>query len=214
LDLFEAVDNFERATSHCDNLIEVHRGYGGPAQGRRDKEVSVNRAVVVIAVASWQAVIQDYTLACVDLSAPAPTGPLSPLTYNVLAGRVRQEVGAFSTPNAQNVRKLLIGAGFDPRPYWTWTQSAGQGQGMKTWKPGDADDRIDEWLKVRHAIAHGHDVLPHVLALASVRERPKHQPLANPTLRLADAEQCLAFFRRLTRLTGAGLAIHLGVDTP
>ena len=214
MDLFEAFDNFQRATSHCDNLIEVHRGYGGPAQGRRDKEVSVNRAVVVIAVASWQAVIQDYTLACIDLSAPVPNGPLSLLTYNIIAGRVRNEVGAFSTPNAQNVRRLLIGAGFDPHPYWTWRQSAGQGQGMKTWKPGDADDRIDEWLKVRHAIAHGHDALPQVPALASVRERRNQQPLANPTLRLVDAERCLAFFRRLARATGTGLAIHLDVDAP
>src|SRR6266498_4023400 len=107
MDLSEAADNFRRATRHCDNLITVHRGYGGPDPGKRDEEVSINRAVVVLAVASWQAVIQDYTLACVDSSGPEPGSPLSQTTYALLAGRVRNEVGDFGTPNAQNARKLL-----------------------------------------------------------------------------------------------------------
>lgn len=98
MDVDEAVANFQRATRHCDNLITVHRGSGGPARGRRDEEVSINRAIVVLAVASWQAVVQDYTLACVDLSAPAPGGPLSVASYAVLAGRVRKEVSDFATP--------------------------------------------------------------------------------------------------------------------
>jgi len=61
---------------------------------------------VVLAVASWQAVVQDYALVCIDLSAPAPGGPLSPASYAVLAGRVRNDIGAFATPNAQNTRKV------------------------------------------------------------------------------------------------------------
>ena len=213
MDLSEAAENFRRATRHCDNLIAIHRGHGGPGQGRRDEEVSINRAVVVLAVGSWQAVVQDYALACVDLSGPGPESPLSPATYAVLAGRVRKEVGDFATPNAQNVRRLLLGAGFDPRPFWTWTQRGGRGQGIETWSPADADKRIDEWLRVRHAIAHGHAALPQVQALQAVRLQPNNPPV-DPTLRLVDAEQCLAFFRRLARLTGAGLASHLGVACP
>jgi hypothetical protein len=213
MDLNEAVENFERATRHCDNLIAVHRESGGTARGRRDEEVSINRAVVVLAVASWQTVVQDYTLASIELSAPAPGGPLSPASYAVLAGRVQNEVGAFATPNAQNTRRLMIGAGFDPRPFWTWTQPGGRGVGMITRTPVDADQRINEWLQVRHAIAHGHPALPQVQALQAVREAPSSPP-DNPAIRLVDAEQCLAFFRRLARLTGTGLAAHLGVATP
>jgi hypothetical protein len=213
MNLNEAAANFERATRHCDNLIAVHRGYGGPERGRRDEEVSINRAVVVLAVASWQAVVQDYALACVDLSAPAPGGPLSPASYAVLAGRVRKEVADFATPNAENTRRLLIGAGFDPRPFWTWTQRGGRGQGMVTRVPADADTRINEWLRVRHAIAHGHAELPQVPALQAVRLNSA-TPTPDPTLRLVDAEQCLTFFRRLARLTVAGLASHLGVPAP
>lgn len=87
MDLEEAAANFRRATQHCDNLIAVHRRAGGPLQGPRYEEVSINRAVVVLAIASWQAVIQDYTLACVDLSAPAPGSPLS-------SGKLRGTGGA------------------------------------------------------------------------------------------------------------------------
>jgi hypothetical protein len=122
-------------------------------------------------------------------------------------------VGAFATPNAQNCRKLLIGAGFDPRPHWTWVQHGGQGRGMITLSPADADTRMNEWLQVRHAIAHGHAHLPQVAALQAVRQNPGNPP-EDPTLRLVDAEQCLAFFRRLGRLTGNALAGHLGVDPP
>jgi hypothetical protein len=213
VDLTEAADNFRRATRHCDNLIAVHRGHGGPGRGRRDEEVSINRAVVVLAVASWQAALQDCTLACVDLSAPAAGSPLSATTYALIAGRVLKEVGDFATPNAQNARRLLLGAGFDPRPYWTWTQGGGRGRGIETWTPGDAERRIDEWLRVRHAIAHGHASLPQVPALQAVRLQPANPP-GDPSLRLVDAEQCLAFFRRLVRLTEAGLASHLGVRAP
>ena len=212
MDLVEAAGNFERATRHCENLISVHRGHGGPGRGRRDEEVSINRAVVVLAVASWQAVVQDFALACLDLSAPAPGGSISPKTYAVLAGRVKTEIGSFSTPNAQNTRRLLQAAGFDPRPTWTWTQRGGRARGMVTWTPSDADQRLNEWLRLRHAIAHGHETLPQVDALQAVRGR--RNPPTDPVLRLVDAEQCLAFFRRLTRLTAAGLAKHLGVAIP
>jgi hypothetical protein len=211
--LDEAVENFRRATRHCDNLITVHRGHGGPTRGRRDEEVSINRAVVVLAVASWQAVVQDYTLACVDMSAPDVGSPLSPASYKILAGRVRKEVGDFATPNAENVRKLLIGAGFDPRPHWTWKQMGGRGRGVVIWTPEAAGARINEWLRIRHAIAHGHPVLPPEEALNAVRLAPETVP-GEPQLRLVDAEQCLAFFRRLSQLTGLALADHLGVDHP
>lgn len=214
MDLNEAAANFARSTRHCDNLIVVHRGSGGTRAGRRDEETAVNLAIVVLTVAAWQAVIQDLTLACVDLSAPGPNDAMSRPTYSLLAGRVKSEVGGFSTPNAQNTRKLLQAAGFDPRPLWTWTQHGGRGKGMVTWTPADADARIDEWVRLRNAIAHGDAVLPAVRALRAVRERPANQPPAEPSVRLVDARDGLAFFRRLARLTTGGLATHLGVPAP
>lgn len=211
MDLDEAVANFKRATTHCDNLVTVHRGHGGPRRGRRDEEVSVNRAVIVLSIASWQAVVQDFALACVDFGEPAP-GNISRGTFLLLAGRIRAEVGAFATPNAENTRRLLTAAGWDPHPCWTWRQIGGRGRGIVEWTPSDAARRLNEWLKVRHAIAHGHGSLPVVNALQSVRQRGASS--AEPALRLVDAEQCLAFVRRLARLTAAGVAAHLAVRPP
>jgi hypothetical protein len=75
------------------------------------------------------------------------------------------------------------------------------------------DARINDWLNVRHAIAHGHGVLPQVPVLQAVRDSPASPP-GDPSLRLVDAEACLRLFRRLARLTGIGLAQHLGVSPP
>lgn len=211
MDLEQAAGNFRRAIAHADNLIAVHRRAGSGGRGRRVEEVSINRATVVITVATWQAAVQDMTLACLALSAPPLGDPFLP-AYRVIAGRVRAEVGAFSTPNAENSRRLLQGVGFDPRPLWTWTQRGGRGRGLITLASSDVDIKINQWLKVRHAIAHGHEHLPSAAVLQAVRQAGS--PLTDPSLRLIDAEECLAFFKRIVKLTGGGLAPHVGVPPP
>jgi len=77
MDLDEAAANFVRSTTHCDNLIAVHRRSGGDKAGKRDEEISVNRAIVVLTVGAWQAVIQDFTRACLDLGTPGPGDTVS-----------------------------------------------------------------------------------------------------------------------------------------
>ncbi len=111
MDLDEARTNFDRATRHCNNLIDVHRGYGGPAQGRRAEETSLNRAVIVITAASWQAFIQDEAMAALDLSAPAGAGGLTASAYAGLRRHVEAAVNAFGTPDSHNSRTLLQGVG-------------------------------------------------------------------------------------------------------
>lgn len=198
--------------THCDNLVAVHRGHGGPAQGRRDQEVSINRAVVVMTVAAWQAVIQDMVLAALDAGEPLPGSSMSTQTYAVVSGRNRREVNDFSTPNAENTRKLLQSAGFDPRPSWTWTQMGGRGVGRIVVTPHDVDSRMRDWLRLRHDIAHGHDQLTQVSVLEAVRQRPNPRAGWSPTIRLTDAEACMAFFRRVSSLTARALAAHLGAS--
>jgi hypothetical protein len=195
---------------HCENLVKVHRGHGGSGQGRRAEEVSINRAIVVLSVATWQAVVQDFAESAIDAGAPPLGSTLLSQTYKVIAGRAKIEIQNFSTPNAENTRRLLQGVGFDPRPHWTWTQRGGQGVGMVTIGPADAEKGIREWLRLRHDIAHGHDVLSHVDVLRAVRENPNPAPSWCPTIRLVDAEACMTFFGRLARLTGNALADHLG----
>lgn len=207
MDLKQAAANFRRAIRHADNLVAVHRRAGTGGRGRRTEEVSINRAVVVITVATWQAAVQDMTLACLAHSEP-PAGDSFLPTYRVIAGRVQTEVGGFSTANAENSRKLLQGVGFDPRPHWTWTQRGGRGLGPITIRPTDVDTKLNQWLRVRHAIAHGHEHLPSVDVLQAVRAAGR--PPTDPSLRLVDAEQCLAFFKRVVQGSGDALATHLG----
>lgn len=194
--------------SHCDNLVSVHRGHGGAARGRRDLEISLNRAIIVITVAAWQAAIQDMVETTVIASQP-PAGSNLANYYNLLAGQVRSAVGRFNTPNADNTRRLMRATGFDPRPHWTWTQGGGQGVGSIKISPNTASISIGEWLKVRHEIAHGAPQISAVSVLQAVRQNPNPPPGRHPTIRLVDAEQCMVFFRRLCRLTANALGAQL-----
>ena len=208
MDLQTAVDNFDRAMTHCDNIIAVHRAHGGGGRGRRYREPSLDRAVIVLAVAAWQAAVQDLTNGILDTAAPPKSPQLDRARYEASVGHVRQAIAAFATPNAQNTRRLMQGAGFDPRPYWTWEVAGGRGRQRVSWTPHLVDARLDEWLKIRHAIAHGHDELPGVEALQAVRSGGN---TSNPAIRLVDAEQCAAFVSRLLRLTATSAADHLGI---
>ncbi|MBK7583803.1 MAG: hypothetical protein IPI67_26870 [Myxococcales bacterium] len=135
----------------------------------------------------------------------------------------------FSTPNAENSRNLLKLVDFDPFHAWTWTQHQGRGLGMMTIRPADAAEKIRDWLRLRHDIAHGHAKLTVVGVLEDVRQRAqrwlrshrgadrqaamnhlKNLPEYSPSLRLKDAESCVRTFRRLARLTALGLAAATG----
>ncbi|ELB95047.1 MULTISPECIES: hypothetical protein [Rhodococcus] len=197
---------FDNAMTHCDNLIEVHNRAGSGGRGRRTAETSVNRAVVVIAIASWQAVVQDMARFLVEHHMPQPTDP----GYGVaklIRGQVFGEIGNFSTPNAQNTRNLLISAGFDPRNYWTWT-TRGQNRQMLTLRPHEVEDRLRKWLMIRHAIAHGDEAMPDVDVLQAVKQNAV-RPGQGPAIRLEDAKQCIAFIRKLTDVTLGGIKAEL-----
>lgn len=205
LNLQTAVESFEAAMKHCDNIIVVHKEVGGGGAGRRYKEASLNRAVIVLAVAAWQAAIQDLTSALLDTAAPSGGSAIDRARYEASVGFVRKGIVDFSTPNGENSRRLMQGAGFDPYPSWAYRIPGGRG-GYVSWTPSMVMTRLNEWLRIRHALAHGHAELPLVDALESVRV--DH---ANPaTLRLVDAEQCVAFVRRLVEVTATDLATHLG----
>lgn len=193
--------NFERAMEHCDNLIVVHKRSGSVYRGPRRAEMSINRAVVMIAIASWQAVVQDMTKFLLKHNMPDASDPNFGVA-RLISGQVTHAVNSFSTPNAENTRKLLSSVGFDPRPFWTWSQ--GNRRTAVALTPSDVEQELRDWLRLRHAIAHGDEKLPQVAVLQAVRAG-KVDKYHGPSIRLADAERCIAFIRKLAEVTIAGL---------
>lgn len=194
---------FKTAMQHCDNLVSVHQRAGGTGKGRRHEETSLNRAIIVIAIASWQALVQDLTKYLLKNRMPSSTDP----NYGVaklISGQVTQAVNNFSTPNAENSRRLLEMVGFDPRPHWTWKNGA-QGSRSVTYRPQEIEQQLAQWLKIRHAIAHGDERMPEVEVLEAVRTG-KFTSDGGPSIRLSDAKKCIKFIRTLTDVTLAGAA--------
>lgn len=187
--LFAAQREFYRAMSDPLDLIEIHRDLRtGP--GRRTREVALNRAIVVLTVAAWQAYVQDAARAALNRIRPPKGTPQG--AYPVLRGQVLSSVGSFATPNAENTRVLLLHVGFDPWPSWAWRE------GSISLTDLEVRERLNHWLKVRHSIAHGDD-LPRVPVLAKTND-------GTSTLRLRNARACVRFFERLTEATTSGLS--------
>lgn len=206
MDLQEALDNFRSAIEHCDNLLDIHKTHGGSNRGVRMKEPSLNRAVVVLAVAAWQAAVQDAARSCIDLGAPT-NPPQAVITYKLQTGFFNKAIGDFATPSAEKSRDLLKLGGIDIKSHWTWRQ------GVKMLTFNDVSETLNKWLKVRHALAHGHQELPSVDVLEVVRQNIPTRK-APPSLRRDDAEACVKFLKRIVNATLNGVAAEYGVPSP
>lgn len=196
---------FENAMVHCDNLLTIeHRAGGG--RGRPSmRESSVNRAVVVLAIASWQAFVQDTARLLLSRRMPKTTDANYGFA-RLIEGQVLRELDRFSTPNAENTRKLLQLVGFDPRPYWTWSVP---GKKATTLGPADVESQLRDWLSIRHAIAHGDDKMPNVAFLEAMRWKDAKIGASGPSIRVGDARQCATFVRKLAEVTLRGVADEL-----
>lgn len=214
MDMQEAVDNFAAAMSHCDNLIAVHRAAGGEGRGRRTTVTSVNRGTIVLAVAAWQAFIQDTATALRDEAtaelAALPQARLTGLAMAHWNSDFKAVLEKFSTPGPEQTRSLLLRMGFDPRPSWTWAQSGGRGNTSVVVEPKHVAKVVTQWLRVRNDVAHGHTTIHSLAVLTAVRDPNSSEKARKaPTLRLTDAIDCVAFFRSIVRLTAEAAALHL-----
>src|SRR5665647_2245777 len=72
MDLADAAVRWSTVISQCDHLIAIHGRR--ETRGRRWNEFALNRAVVVMAVAAWQAAAEDMTTAAVDAARAAQSG--------------------------------------------------------------------------------------------------------------------------------------------
>lgn len=180
------------------NLLLFHSSVR-TGRGRRFREVSLNRAAVVLAIAAWQSFVESSVLHRLEALEPLadwyeaggedPRFKAAQADYARIRARVVSAVDRFSTPNAENVRSLFLTVGFDPYPHWDWSQS------KLHITPESAVKRLNEWVKVRHAIAHGDPALPEVTVISRTSR-------GVPTLHKKDAQKCITLVNNLAAHTG------------
>jgi hypothetical protein len=185
----QAAREFQTAMRDPNNLIWFHRN-SQAGKGRRHRQPTLNRAVVVLTAAAWQAYVQDTT-AAILLSLEVPPGHQGHALFSLIRAATRTASGRFNTPNARNTLMLFDNVGFDPSPSWTF----GIGTPVRAYTTHDVRAEIDGWLDVRHSIAHG-SALP---ATDLVSGRTQN----GPNLHRSDAERCIEFFERLVQVTAA-----------
>ena len=109
-------------------------------------------------VAAWQAYIEKIVSETLDVvqadiadpGAVPPAPNWASHSFQLRRSAIERQVKQFNTPNAVNVRDLLDEAfGFLPWPHWTWQQ------GPRQWNDSTTRKRTDDWVKIRHTIAHG-----------------------------------------------------------
>jgi hypothetical protein len=187
----DAAAEFDRAMSDPRNLVASHRALN-PGVGRRFREMSINRAVIVLTVAAWQSFVEDLAGEIIDELRPPDGDPGLP-RYRVMRADTTFAIHHLSTPNAEKTRDLLLRAGFNPWPHWGW-------DGRWPMTSFEVRERMNQWLRVRHAIAHGDPELPPESMLPRT-------PSGTTTLTLDDAEACIRFFTRVVaQTTEAALA--------
>lgn len=154
-------------------------------------------------VAAWQSLVQGLTRAAIDGLKPNETH-LPPAgsdnrteayllylsrtqAWKLHRAMVLNKIGAYNTPNAENTRELLQLVGVDVQPYWTWQH----GRQILTFQ--DVTTRLNSWLRVRHALAHGDARLPDEVVLSTRG--------SGRALRLRNAEECVTSFEELGHQT-------------
>lgn len=197
---------FKTTLRPAHDLIKIHKR--NPEQGRRVADLSLNKGAVVFAVAAWQVYVQELTEAILVSQAPPPSDPSAGM-YRLLAGRLRDQVRRFNTPNAQNSLELFGLAGFDPTPAWgfifTWEWQYSNRYGSiarqtELLSPRKVKAELDAWDLVRNRIAHG-DTLP------TDTERVSGTDGGKPQMMRRNADRCVRFFEALVLATGAQVRV-------
>lgn len=171
------------------NLVAIHRASQAGA-GRRHRQTTLNRAVVVLTAAAWQAYVAETTRAILhDLE--VPHGTPGHAQFAIVRAAAKGTLKRFNTADSRNCLNLFLEVGFDPTTRWTFSFGTPPRHYVNT----TVRDEIDDWLKVRHAVAHGAELPNLAIITGSAQNRP--------SMRLSDAERCIKFFEEVVRVTAA-----------
>lgn len=183
----QALSEFNVAIQDPENLLLIHREIN-KNPGRRWREPTLNRAIVVLTVAAWQAFVQDLVLALLE-NLVLQKGEPGWALYKLVDGSTKSALGRFNTADSQRSLDLMLNVGFDPVSAWTFTIGSPQ----RSYSPDTVRKEIDGWLAIRHKIAHG--------ASLPESELVSGRPKSGPSLYRKDAERCVEFFRVVTGRT-------------
>jgi hypothetical protein len=187
--------DFAELMASVDQLIAIHARIQS-GRGRRHRQEAIHRAGVVLTVAAWQAYVEKIALeALAKIEAKiqvdddgSPTPPWARASFKFRKPAVTKSVGDLNTPNSQNVVRLFDWSfGFDPRRYWVWDSPRRQ------WDSAKFCNRTDEWLRIRHSIAHGNSLPDNMGWIKNASGTAR--------LNLTLLRECQRHFRELVRRT-------------
>ena len=198
-----SLGEFEGLLGSVDQLITIHRQLRqGP--GRRYEQDAIHRAGVVLAVAAWQAYIEKVFqegLQHIENHVNAPAAGVAPpawatVTFLMRRASINKSISEFNTPT----RRMFSASSknsleFDPWPSWTWHVR------RRNWTSQTFRNRTDDWLKIRHSIAHGFQ-LPNNMNWIQVAN-------GAPRLTLGLLQECRKHFHFLARRTDQAFSNYL-----
>lgn len=192
----QASSRFSVLMGSVDQLRQIH-GRLQQGRGRRHQQESLHRAGVVMTVAAWESYVESVLREGMAALQPAAGAPAwARVVQQQAVVRANAEASQLHTPNAENVRRLFeTTIGYNPHPDWHWTAT------RRNWNVLQVTTRLNEWLRIRHSVAHGGDLPPNLAWIQN--------PGGDPRLTLPLLRDCATFFGRLVGATDAGLSSSL-----
>lgn len=194
-----ALGIFKRQQVHVEQLIEIHKASDRRPNGTPRDCSALRHAGVVFCVAYWGAYVTNVVKEIygeVDLLLKNPDNKVTLLNKSIFdLNKENLDRRRFNTPNSNNVIKYFKGAlKFDPTKNWSIEEKT---DGKWNKEQRNIPDRIDFWLGVRHAIAHGFD-LPY-----DTRDKSAKNKIFN--LNYRSFIECRDFFNFLVHMTDEDL---------
>lgn len=195
----QAANTFTASIGTVDQLIRAHSRLQN-GRGRRHEQEAIHRAGVVLTIGAWEGYIERVlldSLALIEANAAGAGVAAIPAAwarhaFSLFRAGIEDAVKQFNTPNSQNVRRLFqSNLRFDPWAHWNWHSPRRQ------WNSNTMRTRLDDWLRIRHGVAHGSG-LPADIAWI-------HGPHHHPRLTLSLLKDCKNFATHLVKQTDDAL---------
>lgn len=179
-----SLNSFIQLTKWVDQLAQIHTKINsGP--GRRHNQEALYRAGVVMTIAAWESYVEDLLNEAFLALTPAPGSKVGEISsWNFAKNLASTATKKFNTPNANNVALLYQDhLGVDVTAAWGVSRKTGP------YLATESEKRINNWLDIRHKIAHGGSLPTKITWI--------QDPKKNPRLTLALMKEVQLFFSEI-----------------